>query len=288
MQAHVGMANQNGQHHGGSEIEHGYQDWRDQRDQERGRDDFHGFARHHTGEPGERYRAAGSGSQANGEHDYDRDRDWVSSPRYDYDSRYDDGRRVYSGARGQSGAQAGSRDHREEHTMGSSGHWGDFDRGGQSGGRDHGYDTQAARFGRESERTYGRRDEGEAPWGVHPTWSPDRDMGVRGPHGGKGPQGFQRSDERILERVHEALTDHEHIDATDVTVEVKDGEVVLTGTVEDRKSKRLAEDIAERVSGVKDVQNQLRLHPPGQAMPAASAPESSHLTASARKSSKPS
>ena len=40
---------------------------------------------------------------------------------------------------------------------------------------------------------------------------------------------------------------------------VSQGEVTLTGTVETRSAKRRAEDIAEDVSGVKNVENRLRL-----------------------------
>jgi len=43
-------------------------------------------------------------------------------------------------------------------------------------------------------------------------------------------------------------------------VNVKDGEVMLSGTVLDRTDKRLAEDLAESVSGVKNVQNNLRIN----------------------------
>ena len=82
----------------------------------------------------------------------------------------------------------------------------------------------------------------------------------RGPHRGKGPTSYTRSDERIRELICEALTDDEHIDASHIEVAVKGGEVTLTGTVEDRRAKRLAEDIADRCSGVKDIQNQLRVH----------------------------
>jgi osmotically-inducible protein OsmY len=81
----------------------------------------------------------------------------------------------------------------------------------------------------------------------------------RGPHHGKGPVGFQRSDERIKETACEALTDHGDIDASHIEVSVKAGEVTLSGTVEDRRTKRLAEDCVEAVPGVKDVHNQLRI-----------------------------
>lgn len=83
--------------------------------------------------------------------------------------------------------------------------------------------------------------------------------GERGRHAGRGPKGWHRSDERIREDINERLTDHPDIDASDIEVQVKDGEVTLSGTTDDRHSKRLAEDIAERVSGVKDVHNQIRV-----------------------------
>jgi hypothetical protein len=86
-----------------------------------------------------------------------------------------------------------------------------------------------------------------------------RELHVRGPHRGKGPRGFQRSDERIRELVNEALTDHDEVDATNIEVAVRNGEVTLTGTVEDRRTKRMAEDCVERISGVIDVQNQLKI-----------------------------
>lgn len=101
----------------------------------------------------------------------------------------------------------------------------------------------------------GVRGGSEGQWG-------DMDRGgrfsVRGPHAGKGPQGFERSDERIREMVHEALTDHEHIDATHVVVDVRGGEVTLTGRIEDRQMKRLTDDVVGHVPGVKDVHNNLR------------------------------
>ena len=80
----------------------------------------------------------------------------------------------------------------------------------------------------------------------------------RGQHAGRGPKNYQRSDERIREEINDRLTDHPDIDATEIEVKVQAGEVTLTGTVEDRHAKRLAEDIADGVAGVRDVNNQLR------------------------------
>lgn len=79
-------------------------------------------------------------------------------------------------------------------------------------------------------------------------------------HRGKGPKNFMRSDERIREAVCEALSDDDNVDASEIEVTVKGGEVTLSGTVEDRHTKRAAEDCVERIAGVKDVQNQLKVH----------------------------
>ncbi len=82
---------------------------------------------------------------------------------------------------------------------------------------------------------------------------------MSGPYAGVGPRGYQRSDERIMDDVCERLTAHGHLDASDINVQVNNGEVTLKGTVPDRRMKRLAEDVTESVSGVWDVHNQLRL-----------------------------
>jgi osmotically-inducible protein OsmY len=86
-----------------------------------------------------------------------------------------------------------------------------------------------------------------------------RDEDTGGEHRGRGPKGFQRSDERIKERVCEALEEHARIDASEIDVDVKGGEITLTGTVTTRDQKRLAEDILEHLPGVKEIHNQLRL-----------------------------
>ncbi|SFZ81281.1 Osmotically-inducible protein OsmY, contains BON domain [Devosia enhydra] len=81
-------------------------------------------------------------------------------------------------------------------------------------------------------------------------------------HSGKGPKGYARSDDRIREDINDRLTYDRHIDASNISVEVKDGEVTLSGTIGDRADKRHAEDIAEGISGVKHVQNNLRVAQP--------------------------
>ncbi|WP_376959525.1 BON domain-containing protein [Azospirillum sp. A26] len=78
-------------------------------------------------------------------------------------------------------------------------------------------------------------------------------------HRGRGPRGYSRSDERVREDVSDRLTDDAYIDASDIEVAVSGGEVTLTGMVPDRNTKRRAEDVAESVSGVSHVQNNLRV-----------------------------
>jgi len=72
---------------------------------------------------------------------------------------------------------------------------------------------------------------------------------------GKGPKGYRRSDERIREDVCDLLSDDPRIDASNLEVAVKECEVTLSGTVNSRYDKRLVEDLAEGISGVKDVHN---------------------------------
>jgi len=94
----------------------------------------------------------------------------------------------------------------------------------------------------------------------------DRDERRLGEHRGRGPRNYQRSDERIREDVSDRLCDDSWLDAGDIDVKVKDGEVTLDGKVRTRTDKRRAEDIAEDVSGVKHVQCNLRVdRPQGQA-----------------------
>lgn len=78
-------------------------------------------------------------------------------------------------------------------------------------------------------------------------------------HRGRGPKNYQRSDERIREDVCERLTMDHDVDATDIEVNVREGIVTLEGTVAERRAKRIAEDVAESVRGVRDVQNNLRV-----------------------------
>jgi hypothetical protein len=103
-------------------------------------------------------------------------------------------------------------------------------------------------------------DRGMSSGGGYGAWSGGasmRDMG-RQSHAGRGPRNYRRSDQRIEEDVNEALMMNPDIDALEIVVVVDDGEVTLSGDVDDRHAKRLAEDVAEQVPGVRDVHNELK------------------------------
>ena len=140
---------------------------------------------------------------------------------------------------------------------------------------DRGYygDVRGYDRGREFAGDFGDFGRGGVPGGAGP--------GAREPHGvqydredrafdppprrpsfrGRGPKNYRRSDERLRELVSERLEDHEAIDASDMEVEVRDGVVTLTGTIDSRRTKRLAEDVALITTGVRDVQNALKIDP---------------------------
>jgi hypothetical protein len=84
-----------------------------------------------------------------------------------------------------------------------------------------------------------------------------------GGHRGRGPRNYRRSDARILEDVSDRLTEDAYVDASEIQVDVQDGEVTLAGTVDRREARRRAEDVAEGVPGVRYVMNNLRVRQPG-------------------------
>jgi hypothetical protein len=84
-----------------------------------------------------------------------------------------------------------------------------------------------------------------------------------GAFAGRGPKNFLRSDERIREDVVSRLTDDGRVDASDIDVQVQNGEVTLAGAVESRRMRRAAEECVEDLPGVRDVHNQLRVESHG-------------------------
>ena len=115
-----------------------------------------------------------------------------------------------------------------------------YDRGEERGWWDRASDAVASWFGDEEAERRRRQDQQRE-------------------HRGRGPKGYRRSDERIKEDVNDRLSDDYYLDASDVEVTVSNTEVTLTGTVNNRNDKRRAEDLAESVSGVSNVENRLRV-----------------------------
>jgi osmotically-inducible protein OsmY len=67
-----------------------------------------------------------------------------------------------------------------------------------------------------------------------------------------------RSDERIREEVCDRLSEG-YLDASDIEVSVQGGEVILSGTVSDRRAKRLAAELVDGIVGVRDLENRLKI-----------------------------
>jgi osmotically-inducible protein OsmY len=157
----------------------------------------------------------------------------------------------------------------EPRSMRSSEGYGNWDQGPQGGYWGQGAGGGQGISGSGSWRQEQARDLGgqtrHQDYGHGPSWQGgDRGFSaagswMAGPHSGQGPQGYQRSDARIEEDVCEHLTHHGMLDATGIQVQVENGEVTLTGSVESRQAKRLAEDILDGVSGVRDIHNHLRV-----------------------------
>lgn len=80
-----------------------------------------------------------------------------------------------------------------------------------------------------------------------------------GGHRGKGPKDYRRSADRIREDVCDRLSDDDYLDASNIEVKVEGDEVILTGTAASRDEKRRAEDLVESISGVRNVENRIRV-----------------------------
>jgi hypothetical protein len=118
-----------------------------------------------------------------------------------------------------------------------------------SGMRDRDENRESWNRDRDRDWNEDTRDRGESP-GI---------MESIGRFFGFGPKNYRRSDERVTEEINDRLYRHPEIDASDVDVTVKEGDVTLSGTVDSRRAKYLAEELCDQVMGVKDVNNQLRV-----------------------------
>lgn len=75
----------------------------------------------------------------------------------------------------------------------------------------------------------------------------------------RGPRNATRSDALIAEELNERFMHDELLDASEILVRVEDGKVLLTGEVPERWMKHRAEDIADGVRGVADLDNRIRV-----------------------------
>ena len=78
-------------------------------------------------------------------------------------------------------------------------------------------------------------------------------------HSGRGPRNYTRPDASIVDELIDRMTEHEALDATEILLIVEDGVVTLTGEVPERRMKHLAEDIADEVRGVREIENRIRV-----------------------------
>jgi osmotically-inducible protein OsmY len=208
-------------------------DWEDSQRRERGRED----ARAHEGRRGphragrdedEEFESANFGREDTGREDYGRERRRGSYRAATESGSFD--------AESQQGGRRGQR-------FGGQPGWQQPQQGSRSGW----YGSEGASSRR------GSFEDSEPLFSYTEVWL------IEGPHTGRGPKGFQRSNERLREQVCERLERHGQVDASDIDVQVEDGVVTLEGSVDDRRTKRLAEECAETVPGVRDVMNRLRV-----------------------------
>jgi hypothetical protein len=82
----------------------------------------------------------------------------------------------------------------------------------------------------------------------------------RGGHRGRGPKGA-RLDPAIADEVYFRLTEDDHVDASEILVNVENGVVTLTGEVPERRMKHRAEDLVAGIRGVRELHNRIRVDP---------------------------
>jgi osmotically-inducible protein OsmY len=171
--------------------------------------------------------------------------------------RDDDTRESRYGSYGRSGAERGYSEGMRERSQRYNYPTG-FRSNERYGSRSYDYDRD--RYDRGEDRGWwDRASDAVASWFGDEDAERRRRMDQQREHRGRGPKNYRRSDERIKEDVNDRLSDDYYIDASEVEVSVSNTEVTLTGTVNSREDKRRAEDIAESVSGVTNVENRLRV-----------------------------
>jgi len=80
-----------------------------------------------------------------------------------------------------------------------------------------------------------------------------------GSQAGRGPQFQRRSDDKIYQEIWELLSNNPDLDTSELQLHVESGEVTLTGTIDSRDARWLAEDLVNSVAGVREVTNRLKV-----------------------------
>ena len=113
----------------------------------------------------------------------------------------------------------------------------------------------------QGDRTPGRRraDYERGVWSIggNPRECPPAEEAGHGVHAGKGPRGYCRGDVRLYDEVCDKLERDGDLDASDIEVTVKAGEVVLAGSVCDETARSRAEAVVAGCTGVREVRNRL-------------------------------
>jgi len=170
-----------------------------------------------------------------------------------YASQGSYGDQGYGRSNDQWGGSQGYRADQDSRSARSMNEW----EGSYGGGGGSGMNQWGGSQGYRSGQSYGGQDYGSQ--NSSQNYRGQESGGSQGRYSGVGPRGYQRSDDRIKEDISDRLTWHSDVDASNIDVKVEKGNVTLSGSVNDRWTKRTAEDIAESIQGVQDVQNQIQV-----------------------------
>lgn len=126
--------------------------------------------------------------------------------------------------------------------------------GGQQGGQ-----YGQSQYGQGQSVQYGQGQGQFGPYGQNAFSQQQQQMQQMQRRIARGPKGYKRSDERIKEDVCDQLAHCDDLDPSEIEVSVTNADVTLSGTIPERHMKYMAEQIAERVSGVNEIHNQMRV-----------------------------
>jgi hypothetical protein len=228
----------------------------------------------------DRYFQGGEGrfqERGYGERDFGNERGQQQGGQRDFGGQRDYGRPDFGGPRDYSPRDYGQRDFGGQRDYGRPDFGGPRDYGQRDYGQDRWtpgdpYGYQRGQHEQRFQNDRGRQDQDWQFQGQRPGWQESRfgqggqfegRSGGQTASRGRPPKGYTRSDERIREDLCDRISEHGDIDASEVEVKVQNGEVILTGTVEERRFKHMLERIAESIAGVTDVRNEIRMQRQG-------------------------